>query len=82
MEALLLVSLMANFFAGGAFIVVRCSPYNMRILACYLMTKSRAIMEIRRAKAGIEIERRISAQDMEKVVLPSPEREESHHGNR
>jgi hypothetical protein len=70
MDALIVVAASFGLICSVGFVVIRSSSENMRKVAAWLISAAQAKDELRRAKQGIEIERRIRQQDLESRLLP------------
>jgi len=75
LETVVAVETMALLFVAVAVVIVSCASENRRKLAAWLLSAAQAEDEIRRAKMGIEVERRIRQQDLESRFLKSRQEE-------
>jgi len=76
LETVVASETMALMFVAVLIVVITCAPENRRRLAAWLLASAQAEDEIRRAKLGIEVERRIRQQDLESRFLSKPRQEE------
>jgi hypothetical protein len=76
LETVVAVETMALLFVAVAIVIISCASENRRKLAAWLLSSAQAEDEIRRAKMGIEVERRIRQQDLEARFLSKPRQEE------
>jgi hypothetical protein len=70
MDTLILISVVISLTSICAMVVIGGSSDNMRKMAAWLIAAAQAKDEIRRAKLGIETERRIRQQDLEDRLTP------------